>query len=235
MKNDLEAASDHHRHAQHMNGYSFRFGGTQLTALPSGALYWPDAKILCVSDLHLGKSERVARLGGPLVPPYESQETLLKLKTDIDKTAPNTVICLGDSFDDALAASKLGPQEMASVSHLQNGREWIWIEGNHDPGPVGFSGITQSTLNRQELNFCHIGTVAPQQEISGHYHPKKTITLKGRRITRPCFLISNSRIIMPAYGTYTGGLNSDNPVFIPLFETPPRIILTGRTAIYLNS
>ena len=83
-----------------MNGLSFSLAGADLLALPSGALFWPARGLLCVSDLHLGKSERMARRGGPILPPYEARETLARLARDIDAARPQTVICLGDSFDD---------------------------------------------------------------------------------------------------------------------------------------
>jgi len=86
-----------------MNGLEFSFSGRRLVAMASGALWWADRRALCVSDLHLGKSERQARLNGALLPPYDSRETLDKLSKDLDATKAETVLCLGDSFDDPSA------------------------------------------------------------------------------------------------------------------------------------
>ena len=83
-----------------MNKVEFSFAEQNLSALPSGALWWPERQLLCVSDLHLGKSERMARRGGAILPPYESQDTLDRLAADLERTGAATVICLGDSFDD---------------------------------------------------------------------------------------------------------------------------------------
>ena len=209
-----------------MNSYAFTFCGTSCTALPSGALFLPDHQVLCVSDLHLGKSERIARRSGQMLPPYEVQETLQKLEDDIAETRPGTVICLGDSFDDLDAALSLPDDMQLWLARLQAGRDWIWIEGNHDPGPVDLGGTHRAELRLGGLAFRHIATAA-SGEISGHYHPKHSI--KGR--SRPAFLLDKTRMIMPAYGAYTGGLHSHAAALSALFPTPPLAILTGRKAI----
>ena len=123
-----------------MNMLRFAFAGTTLAALPSGALYWPDERLLCVSDLHLGKSDRMARRGGALLPPYEAQDTLARLSADLSVTGAGTVIALGDSFDDDAAARDIDDDVADWIRRLQAGRRWIWIAGNHDPGPLDLSG-----------------------------------------------------------------------------------------------
>ncbi|MEO1641232.1 MAG: metallophosphoesterase, partial [Pseudomonadota bacterium] len=52
-----------------MNAHAFTFCDTPCHALPSGALFLPDDGVLCVSDLHLGKSDRIARRSGVMLPP----------------------------------------------------------------------------------------------------------------------------------------------------------------------
>lgn len=209
-----------------MNGYAFTFCDTACVALPSGALFLPGHRVLCVSDLHLGKSDRIARRSGVMLPPYEVQETLEKLETDIATTAPQTLICLGDSFDDLDAAHSLHPDMISRLSNLQAGRTWIWIEGNHDPGPVDLGGTYLAQITIGTLTFRHIAT-DPWAEVSGHYHPKHH--LAGR--SRPAFIHDGRRMILPAYGTYTGGLASHAPDLRRLFSDTPIAILTGRKAI----
>jgi len=208
-----------------MNGLSFPFAGTDLVALPSGALFWPDRRLLCVSDLHLGKSERMARRGGPILPPYEARETLTRLADDIGRHAPGTVICLGDSFDDPDAMRALEPQARDQIATLMAGRRWIWIEGNHDAGPVDLGGTHLRQFDHDPLVFRHIAVPGATGEVSGHYHPKARLSLRGRALTRPCFLLDANRLILPAYGTYTGGLYSDAPVLDALMAPGARAIL----------
>ncbi|MFY2824037.1 ligase-associated DNA damage response endonuclease PdeM [Ruegeria sp. MALMAid1280] len=210
-----------------MNGIAFSFAGQGLCALWSGALWWPEQNLLCVSDLHLGKSERIARRGGPTLPPYDSQETLTRLAADITHTNPGTVICLGDSFDDLDASTAMGPDEKRDITALQAGRRWIWIEGNHDPGPIDLGGAHLSECKIGPLTFRHIARSEARSEVSGHYHPKARLRARGRVISRPAFLVDQTRLILPAYGTYTGGLHSSKRVLNALMDDRAMAILTG--------
>jgi DNA ligase-associated metallophosphoesterase len=210
-----------------MNNYQFDFHGCALEALGSGALWWPACATLCVSDLHLGKSERIARRGGSILPPYETMDTLTRLEADLERTGAQTLICLGDSFDDLGAALSL-PQDMALwITRLQAGRQWIWIEGNHDPGPVDLGGTHLAEYAASTLTFRHIAQTGARGEISGHYHPKAGVHLRGRTVTRPAFLVDAARIVMPAYGTYTGGLRSRSDVLCDLMQPETLAVLTG--------
>jgi len=210
-----------------MNGLPFSFCDTALVALPSGALHWPEAGTLVVSDLHLGKAERMARRGGPILPPYEVTDTIDRLRADIAATAPRTVICLGDSFDDLAAARATGDAVAHQLAPAMAGRRWIWIEGNHDPGPVAIGGTHLAEIALAPLMFRHIAGPAPRGEVSGHYHPKARITARGRSLSRRCFLVDDIRLILPAYGTYTGGLSSHDAVLASLMGPEARAILIG--------
>ncbi len=207
-----------------MYWHDFDFCTHAFRALPAGALWWKAADLLCVSDLHLGKSERIARRSGQLVPPYDSMETLVRLKDLIDQYNPKSVVCLGDSFDDLAAGQALGPDMRQILTTLSAGRKWIWITGNHDPGPLDLPGSWQTDHQTSGLIFRHIAEEnTPSGEISGHYHPKAK--LRGRR--RPCFCYDSRRLILPAFGTYTGGLSASDPVIASLFEPNARAVMTG--------
>lgn len=213
-----------------MNGYDFTLAGARLIALGSGALFWPAQELLCVSDLHLGKAGRSARLGEAPLPPYETRDTLSRLEGDIRTTRATTVICLGDSFDDTAAAGALPESEKLWVSALQAGRRWVWIEGNHDPGPVDLGGTHLAELPLPPLSFRHIARPGQSGEISGHYHPKVSVPVKSRNVTRPAFLIDSDRVILPAYGTYTGGLRSSVGALSELMRAETVAVLTGPDA-----
>lgn len=212
-----------------MNGLSFALQGVALVALPSGALWLPGARTLCVSDLHLGKSDRIARRLGLMLPPYEVQATLDRLDADLDAMAPDSVVCLGDSFDDRAAADSLDDAARTRLARMQAGRLWIWIAGNHDAGPLDLGGTYLAEWQAQGLTFRHIARPGAVAEVSGHYHPK--FALKGTGPARPCFLIDAARVILPAYGAYTGGLGAMDPALRSLFGPRAIAVLTGRRAI----
>ena len=213
-----------------MKAYRFPFHGAELSALSNGALWWPDRRLLVVSDLHLGKSDRLARNGGALLPPYENRDTLSRLADAITALSPLTVICLGDSFDDLAGQDALAEEDHETLTRLMAGRRWIWIEGNHDPGPITLGGSHLAIYAVGPITFRHIAVAGEKAEISGHYHPKAHVRTRARTVTRPAFLCDTDRIILPAYGTYTGGMPSHHPVFEALFPRPASAILTGRQA-----
>lgn len=208
-----------------MNGFAFTLAGARLSALPSGALFWPDTRCLVVSDLHLGRSSRYARRAGALLPPYEVEETLSRLDGDIAATVARAVICLGDSFDDD-DAGDLDERAMLWLARLMAGRRWVWIAGNHDPGPVATGGEHLAELSLGPLAFRHIAAPRATGEVSGHYHPK--VRVAGQAVR--CFLVDAARVILPAYGLFTGGLGSDDPALSGIMAEDALAILTGRKA-----
>lgn len=210
-----------------MDFHAFTLAGTRLSALASGALHWPARNLLCVSDLHFGKAERRARLGEPPLPPYETRDTLSRLDNDLRRTEATTVICLGDSFDDAAASHALPETEKRWIARLQAGRRWIWIAGNHDPSPLDLGGTCMAEFSSPPLTFRHQAQIGETGEISGHYHPKARLALRGARVSRPAFLIDSDRVILPAYGTYTGGLWCDAAPLSTLMRAGALAVLTG--------
>ena len=213
------------------NSTAFEFGGEQLTAMASGALWWHGRQVLVVSDLHLGKSERIARRGGSLLPPYEVEDTLSRLDADIAATGARVIVCLGDTFDDMDAAAGLAETHRQWLARLQAGRRWVWIAGNHDPAPLEFGGTHLETFYEPPLVFRHIASDrargGAKSEVSGHYHPKARLVVQGRSMSRPCFLYDRARLILPAYGTYTGGLRSEDAALSALMDKDAKAIMTG--------
>lgn len=211
-----------------MNTPQIHLSGAKLTPLPSGVLWWAAERLLAVGDLHLGKAERVARLGGTLLPPYETIHTLNRLEAEVAETAPSVIVLLGDSFDDMAAASDLAADVVERLGRLAAGRRLVWIAGNHDPGPVELPGSHLASYRHGPLVFRHIAEADGEGEISAHYHPKARLFIRGSRIARPCFLADAQRVILPAFGTYTGGLDISAPVLDALMGPDAVAYLTGR-------
>lgn len=214
-----------------MNEKTIQLLGVHLSLRASGAIFWAEEKTLCVSDLHMGRSDRIVRRGGGMLPPYETRDTLARLDQEIETTGARKVICLGDSFDDLAAADSIAEDERLWLARLQAGREWMWIEGNHDPGPVDLGGSHLAEAVIGPLTFRHIARPGAKGEVSGHYHPKARLATRGRLISRPAFLADDARLIMPAFGTYTGGLCWTDPAYAGLLGAGARGYLTGRSII----
>lgn len=210
-----------------MGDHEFNLAGERLIATPCGALWLPGARALVVADLHLGKADRIARREGRLIPPYEARETLERLTAIVDRFDPAEVICLGDSFDDNAAAANLSDEISMALLRLMAGRSWVWVMGNHDPAPTALGGTHVAEVRRRELLFRHIAEPGTVGEVSGHYHPK--VWLRGRG--RPAFLCDADRVILPAFGTYTGGLDVTDPAFDELMRPDALALLTGQRIV----
>lgn len=211
-------------------GSEIALAGATIELRPSGALFWPDRSLICIGDLHLGRAERIAREGGDLLPPFETIDTLDRLEAEVVALAPRLVVCLGDSFDDLATARNLSEQVLVRIGRLSAGRRWVWVAGNHDPGPVELPGSHLAELRLGLLNFRHIALprLAPGAgEVSAHYHPKARLTRRGTRIARRCFLADDSRVILPAFGTYTGGLDARDQIFSALLAPQAMAFLLG--------
>lgn len=207
--------------------YDFLLLGVALQARASGALWHAASRLLVVSDLHLGRSERLARRGGALLPPYETRETLSRLDAEIEAVRPARVICLGDSFDDLAAVGSLDETERLWLARLMAGRDWVWIEGNHDAGPVEIGGAHRAEVSLGPLVLRHIPAPGARGELAGHFHPK--VGLAGR--SHRAFLIDAQRAILPAFGAYTGGMRPDDPALAGLMAQDAIAVLCGARAM----
>ncbi len=201
-------------------GETLSVASVTLLADLAGAIYWPEQGLLAVADLHLEKGSSFA-CRGVLLPPYDTAQTLSLLGRLITHYAPRTVVALGDSFHDRKGAGRLLPSDRDTVRALQRGRDWIWIAGNHDPDPAPELGGTFTTsLSVGPLTFRHEPTeAAPDGEIAGHLHPVARVAQRGRSISRRCFASDGRRIVMPALGAFTGGLNVRHAAFADVFGT----------------
>ncbi len=190
--------------------------GMSLVTDPLGGLYWPEHGLLAVADLHLEKGSSFAARG-QLLPPYDTAATLARLARLIARYAPRCVIALGDSFHDGGGQARLADKDREMLRGLQRGRDWIWITGNHDPEPAAnIGGAFHGSLRVGGLSFRHLPTGAAG-EVSGHLHPVARVAHRGRAVNRRCFAADATRLVMPALGAFTGGLNVRDAAFVDLF------------------
>jgi DNA ligase-associated metallophosphoesterase len=208
--------------------------GRGFRAHMSGALYWPSERALIVSDLHLEKGSAFAARG-QMLPPYDTRETLRRLAEVIDTFDPDTIIALGDSLHDAQAAERIDAADLETLRIMQEDREWIWITGNHDPHvPALLGGNVFDCLNVEGIRLCHEPSAsATTHEIAGHLHPAARLVMHGTAIRRPCFVGNGLRLLMPAFGAFTGGLNILDAAFDPLFGSDGMAVwMLGQEGLY---
>ena len=213
----------------------FSFAGHDFLSSPSGALYWPAEQALLVADLHFEKASWFARLG-PLLPPYDSIATLAALEEEVERSGARRLFCLGDSFHDKTAAFRLQSLELEALNQIASKHELIWVTGNHDPQiPDMITGTCCDEMHVGGLHFTHIPikNYEAEGQVSGHLHPAAHVTGRGRSIRRRCFITDGKRMIVPAFGAYTGGLSVKDKVFDGLFDKPTtRIFVLGDEEVF---
>jgi len=193
----------------------FSFSGHELLALPQGALFWPARRALLVADLHLEKASWFAS-GGQMLPPYDSIATLADLGTLAAATAAEEIWCLGDSFHDRDGCDRLPERARAMLTALTATTRWTWIVGNHDPAlsdPCGGAIADEAVIDGLVLRHEADPTEA-RPELSGHFHPKLRISHRGRQVSRRCFIATETKLILPAFGALTGGLDARHPEIV---------------------
>jgi DNA ligase-associated metallophosphoesterase len=216
---------------QYFRGVELSLGEAALVADPSGALYWPAEQTLVVADLHLEKGSYFANRG-VMLPPYDTAATLSALESVITYYQPRRVIALGDSFHDQLGGKRLSQISRDTLSSMQQGRDWVWISGNHDPERIsGIGGDFAECLALGSLVFRHQPGLQ-ENEIVGHYHPVARISVRGRSLRRRCFAGSKHRLVMPAFGAFTGGFNIRNDIFADILGVDFLAHLLGSERLY---
>lgn len=194
-------------------------GGERILLDPGGVLLLADQRVLVVSDLHLEKGASLARRG-VFLPPYDTAATLAQLTALVAKHDPAMIVSLGDSFHDARASGLAGDDTVATITALARGRDLVWVTGNHDPAPHGtLPGTSADMLAMGGIVLRHIADPASTMpEISGHYHPAAVLAARGKAIRRACFAFDGVRLVMPAFGVFTGGMNIREREVMRLFR-----------------
>ncbi|MFD1610685.1 ligase-associated DNA damage response endonuclease PdeM [Sphingomonas tabacisoli] len=193
----------------------FSFAGHELVARPEGALFWPARQALIVADLHLEKASWFAR-AGQMLPPYDSQATLTELTALARRTEARELWCLGDSFHDRDGCERLPAEPRRMLTELTAKLRFVWITGNHDAGLVDHCGggvMVEAEVEGLILRHeAEPGETRP--ELSGHFHPKLRLHHRGRNVARRCFVLTSTKLILPAFGALTGGLDAHHPEIV---------------------
>jgi DNA ligase-associated metallophosphoesterase len=204
----------------------FPFAHVEFAALAQGALYWPSQRALIVADLHLEKASWFARFG-QMLPPYDSEVTLGEVADLLAVTQAQTLYCLGDSFHDRRGCERLSPAANLQLRAMTGAVDWVWIAGNHDAGMTDHCGgrvvdeiVVEGVMLRHEADPAD-----PQPELSGHFHPKLRVSARGRRVARRCFVMSSTKLILPAFGALTGGLDAHHPEIVRAVGTRARALI----------
>ncbi len=200
---------------------------------PTGAAFWPARGVLLVADLHFEKGSAFAAKG-QMLPPYDTRATLQALGVAIARHQPQTVIALGDSFHDGEAGERISHEDLSAIQELTANLHWIWLTGNHDEVlPGGIGGEVAVELDLGPLTLRHEPRAGEALgEIAGHLHPAAIVRTRSRNLRRRCFAGDGRRLILPAFGAFTGGLDITDAAFAGLFCAAPTAWVLGRDQVY---
>jgi DNA ligase-associated metallophosphoesterase len=207
--------------------------GERLLLDPAGAAFWPAASVLAVADLHLEKGSAAARRG-QLVPPWDSALTLARLALLLQKWRPQVVVAVGDSFEDDGGPARLGQSDRTLLMAMASQARFVWVCGNHDPSPpLDMPGLAVTSWCEGALLFRHQACAsATPGEVSGHFHPKARVATRAGEVVRPCFVTDGRRLVLPAFGAYTGGLDVRAPALGAIFPEGGSVHLLGQAKIF---
>ena len=220
------------------SSHEINFAGQRMVLDAGLGLYWPAQKTLVVSDLHLEKATFLTQFGSPLAP-YDTLDTLQRLEILVAKYRPKSLIFLGDSFHDCKAWERL--EETARhqlLSICASVAKCHLVEGNHDLGLIaGNAPIFTDAVEQDGIIFRHEPCDGPLPQVIGHFHPKLRTSLHGHSLTGKCFAVNQHLLIMPAFGTFTGGLDMRDQVFSDLAGDAPfkTYIVYRKTVTHIRS
>ena len=214
-----------------MTAAPITFAAERVMLDPCGVAFFPARRLMAVADLHLEKGSALAARGAAL-PPYDSRATLERLWRAVRLWRPARLVALGDSFHDRHGHARLDTDSRARIAAIAQLTELVWVLGNHDPlPPETLPGSAHAEWHEGPIHFRHEGGGATP-ELCGHHHPRARIATRGRSISRPCFVASPTRLMLPAFGAYTGGLDVHDPAIAGLYRRGARLFLLGRERLF---
>lgn len=214
-------------------GLMLNLNGATATLRLSGALWLPRTRTLCAADLHFEKGSSFAARG-QMLPPFDTHETIARLEAEAEALNPARIVLLGDSFHDGEAEDRMHGEAAARIARLAYAREFVWIVGNHDgDGPRGLPGEIVDSIDVETLTLTHEPLPGHKPgEVAGHLHPCARVGAYGRVVRSRCFATDGERMVLPAFGAFTGGLDLRDEAYAGLFKEPPTAAVIGRDRVH---
>ena len=189
---------------------ALELAGELVWLLPEKALYWPREQMLVIADIHFGKAASFRALGVP-VPAGTTSANLAALDRLVARHGARQVLFLGDFLHAraAHAASTLAAMQRWRTLHPD--LLLTLVRGNHDlhagDPPLWLSiAMADEPMHMGPFAFCHHpDLLASGYLMAGHVHPVFRLRAGWESLLLPCFLADERRIMLPAFGAFTGG------------------------------
>ena len=193
-----------------MSVQAVEVAGEKLLLLPEKAVYWPAREMLIIADIHFGKAASFRALGIP-VPRGTTTENLLGLDALIERHGARHVVFLGDFLHARAAHASSTQQAMLAWRQSRPDLLLTLVRGNHDKhagDPAATLGIALVDEPHRigPFDFCHHPDLdSGGYALAGHVHPAWVLATRFDALRLPCFVLGRSRMILPSFGSFTGG------------------------------
>ena len=187
--------------------------GELLLLLPEKAVFWPAAKMLIIADIHFGKAASFRALGVP-VPRGTTTENLTGLDALVERHQARHVVFLGDFLHARAAHASSTQQAMLAWRRSRPDLRLTLVRGNHDKhagDPAASLGIelVDEPHAVGPFAFCHHPDLdldgSDGYALAGHVHPAWVLATRFDSLRLPCFVVGTRRMILPSFGSFTGG------------------------------
>lgn len=176
-----------------------------FTLHPLGGLFWKEKSQLLISDVHLGKVAHFRKFGAA-VPRKAVHKNYVLLDEIVSHFNPFQICFLGDLFHSSLNKE----WELFENWIAKTPAEVVLVSGNHDIiSPHKFEKL-HIPIFQEWIVDGFLLTHHPEKRegyfnFCGHIHPAIRLQGFGRqRLRLPCFFKSESQMILPAFGEFTG-------------------------------
>lgn len=186
-------------------------GDKKLVLRDDRSLFFPEQSVLFIADLHLGKAETFQR-AGLRVPHGNADDDLERLRAAIGETKADELFVLGDLVHGSRGLTDATRARFRQLEQLTT--RLRCIGGNHDaravsaladegigllPEPLLSWGML---LSHRPLSPGEIGSGGIN--LCGHVHPCAGLGHGASSRRAPCFLLSASRLVLPAFASFSG-------------------------------
>lgn len=193
-----------------MNALAVEVAGEELLLLPEKAVYWPARRMLVIADIHFGKAASFRALGVP-VPRGTTTENLNALDALVAAHGARQVAFLGDFLHARAAHASSTQKTMLAWRATRSELDLLLVRGNHDKhagDPAAALGIelVDEPHMLGPFAFCHHPDLeTPGYALAGHVHPAWVLATRFDALRLPCFVVGRRRMILPSFGSFTGG------------------------------
>jgi DNA ligase-associated metallophosphoesterase len=189
---------------------ALELAGELVWLLPEKALYWPREQMLVIADIHFGKAASFRSLGVP-VPSGTTSANLAALDRLVAQYGARQILFLGDFLHAKAAHASSTMAAMQRWRALRPSLALTLVRGNHDlhagDPPLWMSiGMADEPMHMGPFAFCHHpDLLASGYLMAGHVHPVYRLRSGWESVLLPCFMADERRIVLPAFGAFTGG------------------------------